>query len=235
MSECKSQNETIFSFLQTHHKENTAVQLQLKTIARGEAQPYSTISSKWDGPSPRSWMDGPIPCAKALLGSSSMACSSVLTHTNHKDTCLPLPIDAEQAHCETRAKIMTQNRSSESQNDHQWAKREDSPKANPCNELPRLSAASKVNLSLLGINRGGYYPFPSLARISASLICPTLVITDIPLNLTRIMVALSLHWSSREDAILNQGASQSSSWWAAEPPREEAHGDALTTEYSFLN
>lgn len=83
--------------------------------------------------------------------------------------------------------------------------------------------------------QGGYYPvFPSLPRTSAALICPTLVIIDIPLHLTRIILALSLLWSSREDAILNQDTSQNSSWWAAEPPWGEAHGDALTTE-SILN
>lgn len=72
------------------------------------------------------------------------------------------------------------------------AKKDDGPKANPCNELLRLSAASKVNSSLLGINRGGYYPFPSPARISAALICPALVVIDIPLNLTRIIQSLPL-------------------------------------------
>lgn len=124
---------------------------------------------------------------------------------------------------------MIQNRSSESQNDHQWAKKDDGPKANPCNELLRLSAASKVNLSLLGINKGGCYPLPSLARISAALICPTLVIIDVPLNLTRIIPSLPLLWSSREDAILNQGTSQSSSWWAAEPPGER-HTEMLSQQ-----
>lgn len=57
---------------------------------------------------------------------------------------LLLPSDAEQAHCETkgsvqaRATIMTQNRGSESQNDHQGAKKEDGLKANACNELLKL-------------------------------------------------------------------------------------------------
>lgn len=96
------------------------------------------------------------------------------------------------------------------------------------------SAAWKENrqLSLLTINSGGYYPFPSLAMISAAAICPTLVIIDITLNHTRIIESLPLHWSSREDAILNHSTSQNSTPMSCWARTGDVYWDALTTKYS---
>lgn len=134
-----------------------------------------------------------------------------------------------------RAKMMIQNKSSWSQNDHQQAKNEDGPQANPYNELLRLSAVWKVNgqLSLPGINSGGYYPFPSLARISAAVICPTLVIIDITLNHQGLYSLFPCIDPVEKMLFLTTVHHRTVCQWVVEPKRGEVYWDALTTKYSW--